>query len=461
MKKSVLTSILFFCFTLLVQANGDPTEVLSALHASANPVPRDIVDIQIISEKLLVKPGNYSDIHVKYLLLNTSDKDYLDIDYGFPVDYQGRGDGEHVDDCYSESKYVLGWFDDYIREISFFADGRMLPYKMSEEVIFTPTEPLRSQFEKGRVGDNEYGMEMERFEMDFVSRRWFYTKFSVKAGESLTLEVKYSVRNYQWMNLYLPLYEQGRRYCRLDYDFAPAVHWGNGHAKEFLVEIDTSDIIPGFYDRESEGIAGLPFSRTGDKITYSARNFSFKDAAPLQLRYRLKKQYDFGYIMKHRIPNAAYTITASEAQHKYPVSHLNDVDLTTAWIASKNRGVGATLTIDFNEPTSLHSIFILGAYHKNENTYTQNNRIKKIHIRLIQNPGEESYDDVETDLYYHQDAAFAPLLLEDFPSQSLGYTRTAYLPELKLRRIVLEIVEVYPGSKYEDTCISEIILMGD
>jgi hypothetical protein len=66
--------------TVHLFGNGDPTTQLSALYASANPAPRDIVDVQVMSEKLYICPGYYSEVRVEYVLWNNSDKDYIDLE---------------------------------------------------------------------------------------------------------------------------------------------------------------------------------------------------------------------------------------------------------------------------------------------------------------------------------------------------------------------------------------------
>lgn len=92
MKKLILTCLLTLLSITAAFANGDPVMQYSSLIGSSNPAPREITDIQILREELYIHPEKYSQIVVKYLLYNGSDKDYTDIDYGFPVDYLGGGE---------------------------------------------------------------------------------------------------------------------------------------------------------------------------------------------------------------------------------------------------------------------------------------------------------------------------------------------------------------------------------
>jgi len=156
MKKIIFSLLILFSVSMAF-ANGDPTDRHSALIGSSNPTPRTITDVQLLSEKLYIRPGKYSYITVKYVLWNNSDKDYIDIDYGFPVDYQGGGEkylnSGLTSDDYSESSYTIGWQDDYIKEISFFLDGKTLPSKASTEAVLTKAQlPDRKNYPEGKEG---------------------------------------------------------------------------------------------------------------------------------------------------------------------------------------------------------------------------------------------------------------------------------------------------------------------
>ena len=506
MKRIIFISYALF-LSSVVFANGDPTDRISALIGSGNPTPRKITDIQIVSEKLFIRLGYYSEYTVRYVLWNNSDINYTGIDYAFPVDYLGGGE-EYVnsgliDDTYSESSYTIGWHDDYVKSISFRINGDELPYKRSEEVILKMPEKIKksdyfpdeaslqklSESEKKETLESaqwEYEEALKWSKIPESSRRWFYTKFSIKAHQAITLEVHYALRNSQTISTYSNPFES-QSYCKLSYDFSPAQYWGDGKAWDFLVEIDASElaVIPGYYENEkyisvgsgSPGISvqGLPFKRKDNLYTYNTQNFFFKNATPLTVVYSLINNIPLPDLLNMRIPNRQYTFSASSEQKNYPLSNLNDMNMATAWIISGQKGMGNKLIIQFKEPTDVSTMILINGYHKNAETYLENNRIQKMDITVkgkinqeyMNNDGkwENRIDDYEhsLELTCTSNDNFMPISFEHLKQHpdvsSVSITESSF-DKFKVTQIELTISEIYQGTKYDDTCISEIILLG-
>ena len=93
MKNIIVSRTLFLIVSLflclpLVFANGCGVYAISAAVRSSDPICREIRDITLLSEKLNINLcAEYSEVSVKYVLWNGSDRDYTDIDYAFPMDY--------------------------------------------------------------------------------------------------------------------------------------------------------------------------------------------------------------------------------------------------------------------------------------------------------------------------------------------------------------------------------------
>ncbi|MEO0448168.1 MAG: hypothetical protein AAF191_19040 [Verrucomicrobiota bacterium] len=122
--------------------------------------------------------------------------------------------------------------------------------------------------------------------------------------------------------------------------------------------------------------------------------------------------------------------------------------MKTVWSESvAGMGEGECLTFTFlttvNDPIDLGvtSCAIASGHQASEKLFFQNARPKTVMLRI-------------------DGQAVASLLLED----KMGL-QTFDLPKLVLERpslhqLSLTIVEVYPGTKYEDTCISEVYFQG-
>lgn len=463
-----LLSVAVLLFSSLsVFANGDPVMRYSSLIGSSNPVPRGITDIQILREELYIRPGKYSQIVVKYLLYNGSDKDYTDIDYGFPVDYLGGGEeyenSAPISDETSDSEYVFGWHDDYIRDIAFALNGKALSWKPSGEAVYRdPPLPDWKDYQDVTDGKFWYDLDVSDHWQRITYRRWFYTRFSVKKGETVTLEVRYALRS----RASGPLY----RYpsiceSKLVYDFSPASHWGDGTARELSVRIDASDLP--YMDVSVEGLPESGLQQDGANYSYLAKNFAFREAEPIRLVYYAFTPGDASELLSHRIPADEYEITAEKESADYPVANLSDLDFSTAWVASGG-GEGCKIRIRFRQPTRIAGFALVNGYHKSESTYLNNNRVASVDL-TIDGDSEYGFSFSDGDLLgdkdkYYDNNEYKPLYFANMVGHPDVFFRV-YSPfdytDQRVREIELTITGIYAGAKYNDTCLSEIIFFRD
>ena len=119
----------------------------------------------------------------------------------------------------------------------------------------------------------------------------------------------------------------------------------------------------------------------------------------------------------------------------YPVGNVRDNNPTTAWVEGKSdNGVGEWIEFYFDLGKSISSIKIINGYGKNGAIYQANNRVKRIKISFCDNTS------FITEL---EDGNLEP--------------QKVMLPETKnVKNVKITILEVYNGTKYNDTCISEV-----
>lgn len=478
MKKIIICALIHLTFMPLI-ANGDPTDRHSALIGSSNPTPIKIADVQVLSEKLYIRPGKYSQVTVKYVLWNNSNKDYIDIDYGFPVDYEGGGE-KYVNsgltpDYYSEGSQSIGWQDNYIKEISFYLDGKTLLSKASTEAVHTKAQlnkdllPDRKYFSSDKEGQKEYEEEYKAYIEDSIYestyRRWFYTQISIKKGEIVTLEVRYAIRNSSISGAYNSHMPNYSSWNELLYDLSPASNWGDGTARDFQVEIDASDIAitPDYFEKSGYPniqMEGLPFTRNENVYSYQTNSFKFKDAKPIHMKYLLINSLDITEYLSKRIPENEYKITVLSEHSAYPTTNLSDLNFATAWVATKEV-IGGKIVIDFKKPTLIEGFALINGYHKSKSTYLENNRIKSIvvHIEGARSGDDFDNDPVDGTIDFKQ-TNYQPLYFDNMRQHpDMCYYNIAHpFSHYKATRIELEIKDIYPGTKYDDTCLSEIIL---
>jgi hypothetical protein len=166
--------------------------------------------------------------------------------------------------------------------------------------------------------------------------------------------------------------------------------------------------------------------------------------------------------------------STSSYKEKYPLANLFDRNSSTAWVEGEaGHGIGEVVVIDFS-PTAANSLplRIWAGYGKSQNLFLKNNRPKKIKIYLL---GTFCHDctprvcmqgqfsvvsSVEKELKDFNGFQEIPVpeIRIDYDSTACagpgGYERDA---EHYIYKIAIQILSVYKGTKYEDTCISEFI----
>ena len=140
-----------------------------------------------------------------------------------------------------------------------------------------------------------------------------------------------------------------------------------------------------------------------------------------------------------------YKIKASSSLNdSYKAEFANDLSYKTAWVeGKKDEGIGEYLEYYFkNDSPRITEIIISNGYMKSEETWKNNNRVKKLKLYVNGVPfGILNLKDSRTDQY--------------FSVGTLGHNKNGTDLILKF-----EILEVYKGSKYNDTAITEIYFDG-
>jgi len=140
-----------------------------------------------------------------------------------------------------------------------------------------------------------------------------------------------------------------------------------------------------------------------------------------------------------------YKIKASSSLgDSYKAEFANDLSYKTAWVeGKKDEGIGEYLEYYFkNDSPRITEIIISNGYMKSEETWKNNNRVKKLKLYVNSVPfGILNLKDSRTNQY--------------FSVGTLRHNKNGTDLILKF-----EILEVYKGSKYNDTAITEIYFDG-
>ena len=141
------------------------------------------------------------------------------------------------------------------------------------------------------------------------------------------------------------------------------------------------------------------------------------------------------------------SVTASSAlADRYAAEKAHDFSIVTAWVEGvEGNGEGEYLRYSFpGTCPRITTVLIHNGYVKNWDVWRDNGREKRL-------------------LMYYNDEPYAILNLQDtmglqsFDVGVLGYEDKDSAPAWSIK---FEILEVYPGKKYEDTAITEIYFDG-
>ncbi len=143
---------------------------------------------------------------------------------------------------------------------------------------------------------------------------------------------------------------------------------------------------------------------------------------------------------KSKYKSAANISASSQLIEKYRPSdaykpeNAIDGNKHTAWSeGDSGNGIGEWLKFGFDTPKKLKAVNIIAGYTKTETIYKANNRVKKVKISF-------------------SDGKSQTALLKDV----YDFQRILIDRDTPTKFVKIEILDVYRGAKYKDTCISEI-----
>jgi len=193
---------------------------------------------------------------------------------------------------------------------------------------------------------------------------------------------------------------------------------------------------------------------------FESKNFDLKNANPITIRYNNSFDKRASFIKNHQIPdNYIKNIKTSSTLENYPVDNINDNDFKTAWVEGKD-GPGEGEWIEFNlKDFNLGAILIVNGYTKSKETYYTNNRLKSVQIEYdITGNNNPKHNKTYSFKKKLEDKSFVHVDFENsFSFASVTELGAGYD---KVNRVKIKILDTYKGTKYNDTCISEIFLLG-
>jgi hypothetical protein len=137
-------------------------------------------------------------------------------------------------------------------------------------------------------------------------------------------------------------------------------------------------------------------------------------------------------------------------ESSYSPQNTVDQNEKTAWVEGKEGyGIGESICYSFNEPVNIEELRIINGYAKSEELYLANSRVKKLKI-TVKTDSQEMIDSIDlNDLPYSK-------VIKDCGEKIF---KVYYENKLVLKEISFTILDIYKGSKFKDTCISEFVFI--
>lgn len=445
MKKYIIALIVFLLPTSLF-ANGSPIN-MSEIYGTGNIEMMRKKNISLDEETIsVVLDGDYANVNVEYKFKNHGQVDT--VAYGFPID------------LYYKSEQVIN-----LPEKSF------TNFKLEDSSGFLKTFKYtpRSEGEVAKLLTSDANYEKRL-------REWFIAEIPFKEHEAKTVKVSYRVKSRLDDIVYTKSFRPTFSDRTFTYLLKPSQNWGDGIVKKCTIKIDlrkllrSSGIIKEIYPKgyvNKEGVLIWEYSKLDLKRAEEIKLVYDNSAAALT-KYISEERIPFKYIVSMK---ASSVLKTDEINiYNYEPKNLFDVDLNTAWCEGvKGHGEGQWVEFNFAGNVSVGAIGIINGYTKREALYYANNRIKKIELDVEYRPGE--YDDEkpsgESKKAIQKETTVIDLKQIQFNelNKNVQAPFISWLADYddnyrNVKKIRLTILEVFPGTKYDDTCISEVYFIG-
>ena len=134
--------------------------------------------------------------------------------------------------------------------------------------------------------------------------------------------------------------------------------------------------------------------------------------------------------------SASHALESQDGNHYYP-GYLVDNNLDTCWAVQGGPGEWFEVGVGAANGIPFHGFDLVNGYLKSEKLWRMNSRIKTLRVVIDGKP----YADVH--------------LLDTYSVQGVRFPE----PQPRLvDRVRFQVLEIYPGSDYDDLCVSEFQL---
>jgi hypothetical protein len=424
MKKRLILVLFAFMFLVVNPGYANWGQSSGGSYGTGNFKAIGTNQVEIEKENLdVILYKDHAKVTVEYQFHNTGDK--VLVKAGFPCIV--------LDEGYDSDKKNYQEINDY----QIYVDGQR----------------ISASFVKGTAASGESFTDYEE-EVSQPIISWFVSSVAFRKDETRTIKISYN-SNY---------------FSGEDGVSGTSNYWSDqfryllstGAAWKGPIKQGTVNIVAATVDANKISITPKErFKRNGNKFTWNFTNLEpeEKDDFKVSLNNEFtlirpvgQMDYTSWYIFdddKYYFDFHNYQAKASsvlQGKQSYDAMNIADLDGSTAWVEGvKGDGIGESITITLNKPTEVNQIGIIPGYAKSRQLYFANNRVAEVKITI-------NNTDTITKSLEDEYVSFSPYSPKAYQMIDLGENNKP------VKTIVITITKVYKGTKYDDTCISEILL---
>ncbi|MEQ8812442.1 MAG: discoidin domain-containing protein [Imperialibacter sp.] len=436
-----------------------------------------------IHSSLFKETGNIRLINTKDMLLLRED---LKLDFSAKrtvkasVDYQLKNSGNARSFLYAfPVDFYLSMSSESIEDENLSIEELIekIHYSMTLNGKAITTDSIVSekyQLKRGRLSDD-------------ILRIWFISEVGLSEDSdyilhiTLTTPAEYTTSYFHEPAYDYEIYDSGNNYKYL-YDLSPAGSWGNGRTGSITVNIVQPSECDNFRVR---GLDGFTKHVENNTLSFSNNNYDFTESSKILVDYGDVNTQHFRKLLSlNRAQEAVKAIRASSTLGAtYVVGNLIDGNLATAWVEGHSgNGIGEWIELELNPSFTLTGIALVNGYIKNSKAYAENGKMKSGFLSVsgtcynTENSQGVKQCKNETSVYMKKksslDTGPANLLntVEFLPYQPsegpelINWDDSTKMDQgfefMKVTSIKIKVDEVYEGAKYQDMCISELLIFG-
>ncbi len=389
-------------------------------------------EVSIFSERVQINvEGDYCKIKVSYEFWNNTESSF-DLQAAVPFYIISSGDE------------LFQWEADYVKDFkATFEDGQILTTsdKMDDPIW---NDSLMSGGKKISVR---------------TKRRMFLISFKMPQLTSKTVNIEYRVKSYfkdiKNAKTFIPKYSPRL----LQYDFTPAISWGKGTIRDFSLTINGGEIPKDFIHATGVGFNSLQWMDGYYMLNQTDMPINKYSILHLEYDYNVAAFNEF--ITTYRCPDERVfrTRPSSNADIYSGPENLYDFNFGTVWAeGAPHQGSGEYLDITLDD-YPVCGILIVNGFTKSEDDFNENCRAAKIKI-------EREYIDAGNCL--KKDERIVEIKYEGYRKvNATNFSRHVVIladygdSKIKVRKIRLTILDVHPGTRFDRTCISELMILGN